>query len=51
MDGLRAGRIWVDHGRLIKSLDARVRVAGDRRASSGTPLGVSCTPAAAPRPN
>jgi hypothetical protein len=37
MDGLRAGRVWVDHGRLIKSLDARVRVAGDRR--SGRPLG------------
>jgi hypothetical protein len=39
MDGLRAGRVWVDHGRLIKALDARVRVRGDRRASSGTPLG------------
>jgi hypothetical protein len=39
MDGLRAGRVWVDHGRLIKSLDARVWPAGDRRASSGTPLG------------
>ena len=39
MDGLRAGRVWVDHGRLIKGLDARVRVAGDRRSFSGTPLG------------
>ncbi|MDI6098233.1 PHP domain-containing protein [Actinoplanes sp. NEAU-A12] len=39
MDGLRAGRVWVDHGRLIKGLDARVRVTGDRRASTGTPLG------------
>ncbi|GAA0812624.1 histidinol-phosphatase [Spirilliplanes yamanashiensis] len=39
MDGLRAGRVWVDHGRLIKGLDARVRLQGDRRASSGTPLG------------
>ncbi|WP_127504927.1 histidinol-phosphatase [Actinoplanes solisilvae] len=39
MDGLRAGRVWVDHGRLIKGLDARVRVAGDRRSSTGTPLG------------
>ena len=39
MDGLRAGRVWVDHGRLIKGLDARVRVAGDRHPSSGTPLG------------
>ncbi|HWS39535.1 MAG TPA: PHP domain-containing protein [Actinoplanes sp.] len=39
MDGLRAGRVWVDHGRLIKNLDARVRVTGDRRTSTGTPLG------------
>ncbi|MFC7532134.1 PHP domain-containing protein [Actinoplanes sp. GCM10030250] len=39
MDGLRAGRVWVDHGRLIKNLDARVRVTGDRRSSTGTPLG------------
>lgn len=39
MDGLRAGRVWVDHGRLIKGLDARVRVAGDRRSATGTPLG------------
>jgi hypothetical protein len=39
IDGLRAGRVWVDHGRLIKNLDARVRVSGDRRPSTGTPLG------------
>jgi hypothetical protein len=39
MDGMRAGRIWVDHGRLIKGLDARVRVSGDRRSDTGTPLG------------
>jgi hypothetical protein len=39
LDGLRAGRVWVDNGRLIKGLDARIRVAGDRRAASGTPLG------------
>jgi hypothetical protein len=39
MDGLRAGRVWVDHGRLIKGLDARVRVTGDRRGHTGTPLG------------
>ncbi|MBB3100158.1 hypothetical protein FHR83_007878 [Actinoplanes campanulatus] len=39
MDGLRSGRVWVDHGRLIKALDARVRVTGDRRRSTGTPLG------------
>jgi hypothetical protein len=39
IDGLRAGRVWVDHGRLVKNLDARVRVSGDRRPSTGTPLG------------
>jgi hypothetical protein len=39
MDGLRAGRVWVDHGRLVKGLDARVRVSGDRRGATGTPLG------------
>ncbi|MFI1988370.1 histidinol-phosphatase [Actinoplanes sp. NPDC020271] len=39
MDGLRAGRVWVDHGRLIKGLDARVRQTGDRRSWTGTPLG------------
>ncbi|SDT67437.1 PHP domain-containing protein [Actinoplanes derwentensis] len=39
MDGLRAGRVWVDHGRLIRNLDARVRVTGDRRSATGTPLG------------
>jgi hypothetical protein len=39
MDGLRAGRVWIDHGGLIADLDARVRSAGDYRASSGTPLG------------
>jgi hypothetical protein len=39
MDGLRAGRVWVDHGGLISGLDVRARVAGDRRPDSGTPLG------------
>ncbi|HYN95743.1 MAG TPA: histidinol-phosphatase [Pilimelia sp.] len=39
MDGLRAGRIWVDHGGLLGGLDARVRVSGDRRRHSGVPLG------------
>jgi len=28
MEGLRAGRVWVDHGRLIDSLDVRVEVVG-----------------------
>jgi hypothetical protein len=39
MDGLRSGRVWVDHGGLIKGLDVRARQAGDRRGNSGTPLG------------
>jgi hypothetical protein len=39
MDGLRDGRVWVDHGRLVKGVDARVRVAGDRAPGTGTPLG------------
>jgi hypothetical protein len=39
MDGLRSGRVWVDHGGLIAGLDVRVREAGDRRKDSGTPLG------------
>jgi hypothetical protein len=39
MDGLRAGRVWVDHGGLVKTLDARVRANGDRRRTAGTPLG------------
>ncbi|GGL17636.1 twin-arginine translocation signal domain-containing protein [Mangrovihabitans endophyticus] len=38
MDGLRDGRIWVDHGRLIKGVDARVRVAGND-SGSGVTLG------------
>jgi hypothetical protein len=28
MEGLRAGRVWVDHGRLVDSLDMRVEVVG-----------------------
>jgi len=39
MDGIRSGRVWVDHGGLINGLDVRARVAGDRRSGSGTPLG------------
>lgn len=29
MDGLRAGRVWVDHGGLLESLDVRLRADGD----------------------
>jgi hypothetical protein len=37
MDGLRAGRVWVDHGRLLDELDVRVRVAGS--GAAGVTLG------------
>jgi hypothetical protein len=37
MEGLRAGRVWVDHGRLLDALDVRVRVAGSHEA--GVTLG------------
>ncbi|GIF66802.1 histidinol-phosphatase [Asanoa ishikariensis] len=39
MDGLRLGRVWVDHGGLLAGLDMRVRKAGDRSKDGGTPLG------------
>lgn len=45
MDGLRAGRMWVDHGTLVQSLDVRLRAGGREvplggvlRARPGTPL-------------
>jgi hypothetical protein len=39
MAGIRAGRVWVDHGRLVSGLD--VRVSGDgRRATLGGALRV-----------
>ncbi|GAA2036519.1 PHP domain-containing protein [Catenulispora yoronensis] len=31
MNALRAGRVWVDHGRLIDGLDVRARVRGQNR--------------------
>ena len=34
MDGLRAGRVWVDHGSLVDSLDVRL-VAGDDEVPLG----------------
>ncbi|MCC9737616.1 PHP domain-containing protein [Streptomyces sp. MNU89] len=39
MDGIRAGRIWVDHGRLISGLDVRVS-GGGRWATLGGALHV-----------
>nr|BFE65661.1 PHP domain-containing protein [Dactylosporangium thailandense] len=38
MAGLRAGRVWVDHGHLIDGLDVQVRVKG---SPTGTTLGGS----------
>ncbi len=37
MEGLRAGRVYVDHGGLVGGLDVSVRRRGDR--GPGTPLG------------
>ncbi|WP_329362808.1 PHP domain-containing protein [Streptomyces sp. NBC_01483] len=39
MDGIRAGRVWVDHGQLISGLDARV-AGGSRWATLGGALHV-----------
>ncbi|MFE2538155.1 PHP domain-containing protein [Streptomyces sp. NPDC059371] len=39
MDGIRAGRVWVDHGQLISGLDARVS-GGGRWATLGGALHV-----------
>ena len=36
MDGLRAGRVWVDHGHLVKGLDVSVRPRG---TNARVPLG------------
>jgi hypothetical protein len=36
MDGIRAGRIWVDHGRLLDSLDVSVRAGGSRGTLGST---------------
>lgn len=37
MDGIRAGRVWVDHGGLLSGLDVQARVVGAR--SGGVTLG------------
>ena len=39
MDGIRAGRVWVDHGGLISGLDARLR-SGNRAVTLGDTLTV-----------
>lgn len=43
MDGLRAGRVWVDHGRLLDTLDVRVRTSGS--GDAGVTLGSVLQPA------
>jgi hypothetical protein len=43
MDGLRAGRVWVDHGRLISALDVTVSARGHGFTPSTT-LGGTLTP-------
>ncbi|GAA0498204.1 histidinol-phosphatase [Paractinoplanes deccanensis] len=40
MDGLRAGRVWVDHGQLIDALDVRLVGSGSRSATLGGRLRV-----------
>jgi hypothetical protein len=40
MNGIRAGRIWVDHGQLIDGLDVRLRTTGRWGQSSATLGGV-----------
>jgi hypothetical protein len=36
MQGMRDGRLWVDHGALLKSLDVRVRATGGGRTTTET---------------
>ena len=45
MEGMRAGRVWVDHGSLVESMDIRLRAGGDEvplggvlTARRGTPV-------------
>jgi hypothetical protein len=39
MSGLRAGRVWVDHGQLVDGIDVRLYRDGDRRRGRGATLG------------
>jgi hypothetical protein len=58
MDAMRAGRVWVDHGALIDSLDVRLRAGGDEvplggvlTARRGTPVTLVIRIRTAQRPN
>jgi hypothetical protein len=58
MAGMRAGRVWVDHGRLVESLDIRLQAGGREvplggvlTAPRGTPVTLSIRIRTARRPN
>ena len=62
MDGLRRGRVWVDHGHLVDGLDVRlveagrgrsggVTLGGRLRVRRGTPVELRITVRSAHRPN
>jgi len=57
MAGMRAGRVWVDHGRLVDALDVRLRAAGQEvplggmlhvKKGSKVTLTITVTPAQGP---
>ncbi|MFF7790653.1 PHP domain-containing protein [Streptomyces sp. NPDC007991] len=61
MAGLRAGRVWLDHGHLLDGLDVRLKREGDRgrgvtlggrlRVRKGEKLSLNVTVTTASRPN
>ena len=58
MNGMRAGRVWVDHGALLDSLDVRLRAGGDEvslggvlTARRGTPVTLTIRIRTAMQPN
>ncbi|GAB3403982.1 CehA/McbA family metallohydrolase domain-containing protein [Flindersiella endophytica] len=59
MKGIRAGRVWVDHGRLIDGIDIRLRsssgaavtLGGALRVKRGTPARLDVTVRLAGKPN
>lgn len=60
MSGLRAGRVWVDHGQLIDAIDVRVHGRDRRRSATlggrlavrpGEPVTLEVTVTTASRPN
>lgn len=54
MDGIRAGRVWVDHGQLISALDVRlngVPLGGSLHVRRGTPVELTISVDMANGPN